>query len=40
MPEPERRLWQRLRNRQLGVKFRRQQGIGRYITKSVQSRNL
>ena len=31
MPEPEQYLWQRLRNKQLGVKFRRQQGIGRYI---------
>lgn len=29
--EPERRLWAKLRNRQLGVKFRRQQGIGNYI---------
>jgi len=29
--EVEKRLWQRLRNRQLGVKFRRQQPIGPYI---------
>ena len=30
--EAERRLWQKLRNRQLaGVKFRRQRPIGRYI---------
>ena len=29
--EPERRLWAKLRNRQLGVKFRRQHGIGDYI---------
>ncbi|MGS3142972.1 endonuclease domain-containing protein [Aeromonas sanarellii] len=29
--EPERRLWQLLRAGQLGVKFRRQQGIGPYI---------
>ena len=30
--EPERLLWNRIRNRQiLGIKFRRQQGIGRYI---------
>ncbi|MFM4994956.1 endonuclease domain-containing protein [Aeromonas sanarellii] len=29
--EPERRLWQELRAGQLGVKFRRQQGIGPYI---------
>ncbi|MGU5663435.1 endonuclease domain-containing protein [Aeromonas sanarellii] len=29
--EPERRLWQVLRAGQLGVKFRRQQGIGPYI---------
>lgn len=31
LTEPERRLWQMLRNHQLGVKFRRQQGIGDYI---------
>jgi very-short-patch-repair endonuclease len=31
MPAPEQYLWQRLRNKQLGVRFRRQQGIGRYI---------
>ncbi|TBR41712.1 endonuclease domain-containing protein [Marinomonas agarivorans] len=31
MTEPEQRLWYRLRNKQLGVKFRRQFGIGRYI---------
>ncbi len=29
--EPERKLWGRIRNRQLGVKFRRQHGIGHYI---------
>lgn len=30
--EPERLLWNRIRNRQLlDIKFRRQQGIGRYI---------
>ncbi|AUV13266.1 MULTISPECIES: endonuclease domain-containing protein [Aeromonas] len=29
--EPEWRLWQALRAGQLGVKFRRQQGIGPYI---------
>ncbi len=29
--EPERRLWAKIRNRQLGVKFRRQHGIGNYI---------
>ena len=30
--EPERRLWNRIRNKQLsGIKFRRQQGIDRYI---------
>lgn len=28
---PERLLWQHLRNKQLGVKFRRQHGIGPYI---------
>ncbi len=27
----ERIMWERLRNRQLGVKFRRQYGIGNYI---------
>jgi len=31
MPEPEKILWQKIRGRQLGVKFRRQHGIGRYI---------
>ncbi len=31
MPEPEKLLWQRIRSKQLGVKFRRQHGIGRYI---------
>ena len=31
--EPERRLWQKLRNRQLGdLKFRRQTPVGAYIT--------
>ncbi|MEX0852035.1 MAG: DUF559 domain-containing protein, partial [Bauldia sp.] len=29
--DAERRLWQRLRNRQLGVKFRRQMPIDRFI---------
>lgn len=29
--EPERRLWHRLRGRQLGVRFRRQHGIGPYV---------
>jgi very-short-patch-repair endonuclease len=29
--EPEQRLWHRLRANQLGVKFRRQHGIGSYI---------
>ncbi|MES2824943.1 MAG: endonuclease domain-containing protein [Pseudomonadota bacterium] len=29
--EPERRLWAKIRNKQLGVKFRRQHGIGPYI---------
>lgn len=29
--EPERRLWAKIRNRQLGVRFRRQHGIGEYI---------
>ena len=31
MPKPEQVLWQRIRRKQLGVKFRRQHGIGRYI---------
>ena len=31
MPEPERRLWRVLRRRQLGVRFRRQHGIGPYV---------
>ncbi|MGL5598435.1 MAG: endonuclease domain-containing protein [Aeromonas sp.] len=31
MTMPEQRLWQRIRNEQLGVKFRRQHGIGNYI---------
>lgn len=36
--EPERRLWQVLRAEQLGVKFRRQQGIGPYIADFLLSR--
>jgi very-short-patch-repair endonuclease len=31
MPEPERRLWLRIKAKQLGVKFRRQHGVGDYI---------
>ncbi|MBU2713540.1 endonuclease domain-containing protein [Zooshikella harenae] len=31
LTEPERRLWNALRKKQLGVKFRRQHGIGQYI---------
>ena len=31
MTEPEKRLWLVLKNKQLGVKFRRQHGIGDYI---------
>jgi very-short-patch-repair endonuclease len=31
MTEPEKKLWQILRGQQLGVKFRRQHGIGHYI---------
>ena len=31
MTEAEKRLWNKLRNKQLGVKFRRQQPIGDYI---------
>ncbi|EGQ9107699.1 endonuclease domain-containing protein [Vibrio cholerae] len=31
MTHPEQRLWQHLRNFQLGVKFRRQFGVGNYV---------
>lgn len=31
MTEPEKKLWQILRGQQIGVKFRRQHGIGHYI---------
>jgi very-short-patch-repair endonuclease len=31
MTEAEKKLWYKIRNKQLGVKFRRQQPIGRYI---------
>ena len=31
MTDAERRLWARLRNRQLGVKFRRQMPINRFV---------
>lgn len=31
MTEPEKRLWSILSNKQMGVKFRRQHGIGNYI---------
>ncbi|MFN8673477.1 MAG: endonuclease domain-containing protein [Candidatus Sericytochromatia bacterium] len=31
MTEPEKKLWEILRNKQMGVKFRRQHGIGHYI---------
>ncbi|AMW78099.1 hypothetical protein AMD27_03790 [Acinetobacter sp. TGL-Y2] len=31
MTEPEQRLWSILKNKQMGVKFRRQHGIGHYI---------
>ncbi|MGI0120019.1 endonuclease domain-containing protein [Zooshikella sp. RANM57] len=31
LTEPERRLWNALRKKQLRVKFRRQHGIGQYI---------
>lgn len=31
MTEPEKKLWEILRNKQMGVKFRRQHGIGYYI---------
>ena len=31
MPAPERRLWMKIQNSQLGAKFRRQHGIGPYI---------
>jgi len=32
MPAAEKRLWQRIRKKQLGIKFRRQHGIDRYVT--------
>jgi len=28
---PEQKLWAKIRNKQLGVRFRRQYGIGRYV---------
>ena len=31
MTDAEKLLWSKIRNRQLGVKFRRQQPVGRYI---------
>jgi len=31
MPEAEKQLWLRIRKKQLGMKFRRQHGVGRYI---------
>lgn len=31
MTEPEMKLWQYIKNKQLGVKFRRQHSIGEYI---------
>ena len=31
MPEPEKKLWALLRKQKMGVKFRRQHGIGHYI---------
>jgi len=31
MPDAEKKLWNRIRNKQLSVKFRRQQPIGKYI---------
>ena len=31
MPEAERLLWEKIRMKQLGVKFRRQYSVGRYI---------
>ena len=31
MPEPEKKVWALLRNQRMGVKFRRQHGIGHYI---------
>ena len=31
MPQPERKLWFYIRRKQLGVKFRRQHSIERYI---------
>ena len=31
MTEAEKKIWYRVRNKQLGVKFRRQQPIGKYV---------
>lgn len=31
MPHPEKVLWGALRNQQLGVRFRRQYGVGKYV---------
>jgi very-short-patch-repair endonuclease len=31
MPEPEKKLWYALRDKQIGARFRRQYGIGPYI---------
>lgn len=31
MPQPERKLWFYIRNKQLGIKFRRQHSIGKYV---------
>ena len=31
LTSPEQKLWARIRNKQLGVRFRRQYGIGRYV---------
>jgi very-short-patch-repair endonuclease len=31
LTSPEQRLWTKIRKQQLGVRFRRQHGIGRYI---------
>jgi len=31
MTEAEKRIWYRIRNKQLGAKFRRQQPVGKYV---------
>jgi len=35
MTEAEKRIWYRIRNKQLGAKFRRQQPVGKYVVDSI-----